>query len=995
MKKMIIIIVLATLWLIPKAKAQDYLITGTVKNQSGQPIAGANIATRPAPNQKQLTIQSGPDGSFSLKLSEPTGKLTITYLGYQRQTVTYTSGETLSITLTEDAANLKEVEINTGYYSVKQKQLTGSISSLKAETIEKQPVTNPLQALQGRITGAYVSQSSGTPSSSMNLIIRGRNSIESSTSPLYIIDGIPFASQNLTNDLSVSTRVYSSGGASPFNTISPDDIASIEILKDADATAIYGSRGANGVVLITTKKAKSGKTKIDLNAYGGISEATRTLQVMSTHQYLEFRRQALALDGTPASTTDYDLNGTWEQSKDHNWQKELLGGTAKFNNVRLSISGGNEHNSFLASGTYNSQGSVYQGNLGYDRATVHLASSHSSADQKFSASFSATYSADDTNWLNNDFVPRSLTLSPNAPEIRNPDGSLNWANSTWINPLRELESKYKGNNNNLLASAMFSYRPIKNLELKASLGYNQYSLTDNTTTPVSFYDPADGRTPAQSFSDFNDTKTKSYSIEPQASYTLPTKFGTFSFLSGMTIQRQQRDQLLLRGTGFASDALISSLRAAAVTTVRAYNNSTYGYSGVYARANYTLKDRYILNLTGRRDGSSRFGTGKQFANFGAIGAAYIFSEENWIREKLPILSFGKLRISYGTSGNDQIGDYEYLNTYASNGGYNGVAGLAPVRPYNPDFAWELNKKLELGLDFGLLKDRIRGTIGYYRNRSSNQLINYPLAATTGFSSVRTNMGATVQNTGLEFELNAEVTKTKKFSWETSFNLTVPRNRLVSFPGLSSTTYANSYEIGRPLNISKLYNLLGVNPSTGLYEFQDYNSDGVISSENDRHYVVEKGQRYYGGWNNSLSYGNLQMDFLFQFVKQDLANILTNLNISAGQISNLPADYVGNTWLKTGDIAKYQRPSASNFDALTQFGYFISSNAVISDASFIRLKNVSLSYKNSKLIKNTPIRVYLQGQNLWTITNYFGLDPETANYSTPPLRTITLGLQLSL
>lgn len=974
------------------AQTAANLLTGTITDQNGQPLIGATITE----TQNKTTVQTDAKGNFKLPTQKNSGTLQISYLGYQTQTISYQTNKALNIQLSEDPSTLKAVEINTGYYSVKKALMTGSISSISAKDIEKQPVANPLSTLQGRMAGVYVSQSNGTPGSTVNLEIRGKSSIEASGNPLYILDGVPFNSQPMTSELSVSSTVYSNGGASPLNSIAPENIASIEVLKDADATAIYGSRGSNGVVLITTKKGQSGQTKIDFNAYSGISQVTRKLQLLNTQQYLDMRRQALANDNLSPRPTHYDINGTWDQNAQTDWQQELIGGTARFNNAHLSFSGGNNQSSFILSGSYNDQGSVFQGNLGYQRASVHLGASTSSKDQRLKLSFSANYSHDRSNWLNNDFTARALSLAPNAPSLRKADGSLNWANSTWINPLRELEGKYQSSNNVLVANANLSYQLATGLELKTSLGYTLHLLDDHTLNPVSFYDPAEGRTPALSYADFNDSKLYSWIAEPQLNYQKSTSFGRFAITTGMSLQRQLKTQLAIRATGFVSDALLENPQASQTNQIRGYQHQLYKYAGTYARVNYNLKERYILNLTGRRDGSSRFGPGRQFANFGAIGAAYIFSEENIVKNTLPFLSFGKLRLSYGTSGNDQIGDYEFLNTFQPSAGYQGLTGLSAVRLYNPDFGWEINRKFEVGLHLNFFKDRLRSTFSYYSNRSSNQLIDYPLALTTGFASIRNNLPATVSNTGLEIELSSTNLSKGRLQWESSFNLTIPKNRLIAFPGLAHSSYADRYAIGYSLNVAKVFRLIDVDPQTGIYRYEDANGDGSISYASDRQHLVEKGQKFFGGLDNSFRYGNLEFSFFFQFVKQTANLFSYGSSATPGGMSNQPLAYAGQYWTQPGDLKPYQRlTTGANAAAATAFSNYYYSDRSIGDASFVRLRNVSLSYRNQQLIPGKSLRIYFQGQNLWTITNYFGMDPETASNVLPPLKTFTLGLQLSL
>lgn len=970
---------------------QSYLLKGTVTDAQNNPLPGATITETGTKN----SVQTNKDGTFQLKTSQPKGKLTISYLGYQTKEAGFNTEEDLDFPLIEDLSTLRAVEISTPYYSTKQKLSTGAISTVKAAEIEKQPITNPVLAFQGRTPGTYITQTSSTPGGNVSLLIRGRNGIDASSSPLYLVDGIPFPSQTLSNSLSVAGNVFTTGGSSPLNTLSPDDIASIDILKDADATAIYGSRGANGVVLITTKKGKSGKTSADFSAQYGISTPTRTLQMLGTADYLALRKLAISLDGATIAATDYDLNGKWDQNDYTNWQNKLIANQANFASYRASLQGGSAGSSYLFSASRNDQGSIYGKNLGYTRNSAHFSASHGSIDNKLRASASILYSQDRTNWANSDLTFRSLNLSPNAPALKNPDGSLNWASSTWVNPLRALEIGYGATNSSLTASTTIAYLPIDFLELKTILGYNTVQLADRSFTPVSAFDPAEGRTSASSTSDYGSSNQKGWSTELQASFTKNIKQGKLSLLLGGTLQQQDRDALYLRGTAFASDVLIANISSASTTQVRGTTNTSYRYGGLYGRANYTLEEKYIVNLTARRDGSSRFGSGRKLASFAAIGAAYLISEEKFIKDKLPQLSLAKLRLSYGSSGNDQIGDYEYLDTYSSSSGYNGAAGLFPVRLSNPDFGWERNRKLEIALDIGLFKDRITATIGHYRNHSSSQLIDYPLSTVTGFTSVRANLAAKVRNTGWEFSINSQNINSSKLKWTTSFNLTIPKNTLIEFPNLASSSYAATYVIGRPLGVAKTYQLIGVDPQSGIYAFTDFNGDGVINAL-DRQVAIDRGQRFYGGLDNIVSYKGLELSFLFQFVSQVSGNFKSQYAVLPGLMANQPQAYQGSYWQKPGDIAELQRPSSGlNAAANTAFNNYILSDVALSDASFVRLKNVSLSYRTDGLIPGKRLRFFIQGQNLLTFTNYFGLDPESANSTLPPLRTLTTGFSLGL
>ena len=914
----------------------------------------------------------------------------------QEKKPTDTTKKSLKRNLQDTTFNLREIDVNAGYYTVKQKYATGNISSVKASEIEKQPVGNLMEAMQGRVTGVYIQQNSGVPGSSMNIQIRGRNSIAASSNPLYIIDNVPFSSQSLTNTLSASINIYGADGANPLQFIAPDDIESIEVLKDADATAIYGSRGANGVVLITTKKGKSGRLNFEVGINGGGTNVTRTMPMLNTDEYLALRKQAFALDNTNPKTTDYDINGTWNQDHYTNWQKTLYAGETYFNQSKIAISGGSAQSTFMLSGTYHKQGSTIKKGMGYDRLSLHYAGSQQSANTKFKVDYSGGYSLDQTNWISENMTSAAMLLAPNAPMLYNEDGSLNWENGTWINPLRNLAKKYEAANRNFLASLSLKYEPLKNLNIKANLGYQYWALKDFNTNPVAYYNPSEGRTPATSFIDQNQSVQYSFIAEPQLSYFLPTAIGDFSVLTGMSFQKQKKDQTIVRATGFTSDELIENIKAAGNIAIRNYEQSTYAYSGLYARINYSYRQKYIVNLTGRRDGSSRFGTDRKFANFGAIGMAYLFSEEKELKEMMPWLSYGKLRASYGSSGNDQIGDYEYLNTYQATNGYNGVGGLSPMRLYNPDFGWEVNKKFEVGMELGFFNNRLELLLSYFRNISDNQLVSYPLASTTGFTSIRSNLNAKVQNTGFELEVKGNWPIGKKVKWESGLNLTIPRNKLLDFPLLANSSYANQYVIGHALDVAKVYHYLGVNAQTGLYQYLDVNGDNVISVAGDATTLIDKGQRLYGGLNNNINIGNFQFSFLLQFVKQKMYTFRALYNNAPGTMNNQPRAFLGQYWTAQGQIADLQRlTTGTNTQALVAQNNFIRSDAAIGDASFIRLKNVAFSYVNHKLLKGCQLKLFMQAQNLYTFTSYFGLDPETANNTLPPMQTYVLGLQLTL
>jgi len=472
------------------------------------------------------------------------------------------------------------------------------------------------------------------------------------------------------------------------------------------------------------------------------------------------------------------------------------------------------------------------------------------------------------------------------------DGNLNFENSTFPNPLAALRGITTAKTNDLIANTVLSYQMAPHWEIKANLGLTDLNNAEQRLLPSTMYDPAYKIGSNRSVLYANNTSRHSWIVEPQLRWNHDFENSTIDILVGGTAQQQTSTRLYQYGRGFASNSQITDIASATQKNIFLSDETIYKYQAFFGRLNYNWNQKYILNLTGRRDGSSRFGPGKQFATFGAVGAAWLFSKEPFLQDNA-VLSFGKLRVSYGGSGNDQIGDYQYLNTYASSGlNYNGMVGIDPTRLYNPDFSWESNQKLEAAIETGFLADRIYFTAAWYRNRSSNQLVGVPLPGTTGFSSINANLNARVQNSGLEFTLRT-LNFEGDFKWSTNFNISILENKLLSFPGLEGSTYSNKYVIGESTSIVKTYHFIGVNPQTGLYEVEDVNKDGVITSLEDKKTIVDLTPQYYGGLQNQLHYKNWQLDFLFQFVKQQNYDYNPNVPEATRSTSMQPWSMHGN------------------------------------------------------------------------------------------------------
>ncbi|MFI2744567.1 SusC/RagA family TonB-linked outer membrane protein [Zhouia sp. PK063] len=963
---------------------QQFKISGTVSDAHG-PLAGVTVRVS---GSRALGTFTNFDGEFSLSVTA-SDTLVCSFIGYQTLKVPVGKQRQLSITLVEDVTALSEVTVNAGYYTVTERERTGSIAKVTAKEIENQPIVSPLEALQGRMAGVEVIQQSGVPGNAPVIRIRGQNSLRNTTEdngnlPLYIVDGIPI------NSAPIDVGIVLQNGLDPLGTLNVADIESIEVLKDADATAIYGSRGANGVVLITTKKYKGQqKTSVALQWYSGYSEVSRAMKLLNTTQYITMREGALqAANSTPNEQNDWDLL-VWDRKRYTNWQKVLLGGKAHFTNAHLTIAGGNAQTGFRVYGGWQEQGNVFPGDMQYRKGSAGLFLNHHSLDDRFSMEVALNFGADKNELYDSSaLVMAALTLPPNAPKLYNDDGSLYWEEWTIAGRENPMAAQYATTTNKVqqyTAHAGLHYRLTPQLQITTNLGYNHFlrqanaQVLQETVAPEKRTD-----TPLRASQAY--TTRASWIVEPQLNYK--QNIGTHSTveaLIGGTFQENTSANLTVSAEGFSTPTLLEYLPAASVLTAGNNKATAYKYTAVYGRVAYQYEHTYFINLTGRRDGSSRFGPGKRFANFWAIGGAWIFSKEPWLA-KASWLSFGKLRASYGITGNDQIGDYQYLDAFEST---KGEGGLYPTQLFNADFSWEENKKLEGALQLGLLKDRINIEVSWYRNRSSNQLVGYPLPSTTGFSSVQANLPATVQNTGWEMVFSAKNISKGPLKWETFFNLTLPKTKLIAFPDIEQTSYQNIYKVGYPLQIGFYYRYTGVNPDTGWYQVADSNKDGSLDDQ-DRTEVLQTGKTLYGGIGSKWSYKGWSLQWLIDGVKQKGVKPYPYFVSVPGNTFNRPlADY--NAW-QQGNLHVER---TTDFDKA--YSAWRNSNTAVVDASFLRVKSVNLSYtlpqKWLLAYGISSCSVFANAQNLWTISRYEGINIDVpGSTNLPVLRSMSIGVQ---
>lgn len=987
-------------------------VTGKVINMQGEVLAGASISLK---NQNRGTL-TDEKGIFEMKNVPYASKLEVSYAGYQKKEIAAVSGM-MSVQLVVSTNQLDEMQV-IAYGQTNARMSIGDVTTVKAVDIEKQPISNPLSALEGRVPGMFIAQGNGLSAGAMKVQIRGQNSISSyaGNDPLYIIDGVPYTSQllpGLNNILGSSGSSLSpSSYGSSLSFINPADIESISVLKDADATSIYGSRAANGAILITTKKGKIGRTSVDLNARSGWGQVSRRLSLMNTQQYLAMRHEGIGNDKLVTGTGDYDINGTWDTTRNIDWQKVLIGGMAQYNDINTSVSGGEANLQYLIGATFHRETTVYSNDLSERKGAIHFSINNISPNKKFRTQITGSYLIDNNRLPQLDLTSYAMTLPSNAPPLYLPDGELNWALSntgtnTWINPLKNFSTNYIIKTNNLISNAILSYQILPGLSISSSFGYTNMQSNESMIFPSIAVTPQNRSIYVRS-ARFGFNNINSWIVEPQLLYKRKFLKGTFDALLGATINQNNSNGLQITGSGQTSDQLLYDIKSATTLSIPSTTSAVYKYNAAFGRLSYNWNDQYLINLSIRRDGSSRFGSENQFHNFASVGAAWVFSNLNWTQKTLPFLSFGKFRGSYGTTGSDQIGDYKFMNLYSVTNyltPYQGISSLGPNGLSNPYLQWQNTKKLEFGTDIGLLNDRIIFNLNYYRNRCSNQLLAYPTPNLTGFGVVILNLPATVQNAGWEFLVTTINLKSKLFSWTTSINVSTSSNKLIAFPNLSTSSYSTYYIIGQPINYAQVYHYMGVNSSSGLYQFSDGKGGTTSMPETNplvtRTTMIRTAPAYFGGISNSFRYKGFSIDVFLQFVKQKGPNYYFGTffpGVFNGGTSNQPT-WLIDRWKMQGDDASHQKFS-SNFTGASQLTDAQQSDAAYTDASYIRLKNLSISWQIPERWQPKSIfqkvRVYIQGQNLLIFTHYKGLDPETLSSSSlPTLRVFAGGIQILL
>ncbi len=990
--------------------AQTKEVAGKVTNASdASPLSGVTVKVKNAVNST-VTLD---DGSFKLTVPESATTLVFTYVGYTQ--LEQPISALMNVSMSPGTGALNEVVV-VGYGSAVKREVTGSIVKVGGNEVENLPFQSFEAAIQGKAPGVVIESGSGKVGQAMKVRIRGTSSISASSQPLYVVDGLPVVSNSVSDGTNDPTN--------PLVDINPNDIESIEVLKDASASAIYGARAANGVVLITTKKGKLGrKTQIDLNISNTFSQPTRKRSFMDARQYLDLIRQAGKNDGRidfrddisgyateqeaiddytayyESIVGDYAL-GTDFQNYEVNtdWQDQLFRKNPQSQQVDLSVSGGNDKTRFFVSGFYNKQEAIVINNT-FSRYGGRLNLDHKATD-RLTIGLNLALNRSQLDRVSNDnafSTPGQLVAQlPLSPLIDPATGDLN-ANTLYGNAL--FDAKYNTDEQATYRSFGNAFADLKilpSLSFRSELGADILNLYQESFTGKQTIDGAGiGRA--------SNIITQSASLNTNNFFTFNPEINDnhkLSAIVGMSYLQNDTRQSLTSGEGYPTDA-VKNLSGATDITFGTSTNNRYTFLSYFLRSNYTLLDKYLLSVSVRADGSSRFGKNNRYGWFPAASLGWVISDENFM-SGVNFLSFLKLRASYGLTGNAEIGQNNFLGLYGVSN-YPGLPGFIPTQLPNPDLRWEKTAQFDIGFDFGLLDNRITGEVDYYQKNTSDLLLNVNIPNTTGFGSVLRNLGK-MYNKGVELGLNSRNT-VGEFKWSTSFNIAYNANKVQDIQGQIITSGVQRAVEGEPIGVFFLQEFAGVDPETGdaLY----YDKDGKTTANYslaERRVVGKANPDFTGGFGNNFSYKGFDLNIFFTFVSGNNLYNQGGIYMEGGLgngFDNQTTRYL-NAWKNPGDITDVPRAGLSfpTNDRASSFW--------LSDGSYIRLRNATLGYtlpsKVASLLKVSSARLYVGGNNLWTATKYEG-DPEVNTttlgnisggidfYTIPQARTISLGLNV--
>lgn len=978
------------------ALAQERRVTGTVTDATeGGPIPGATVLVKGTARGTQTDAQ----GNYSILIPATGTTLVFSFVGTTTQEINVGNRSQINVSLSNDARSLNEVVV-VGYGTQQARDVKGSIASIKATDINNVPVQTFEQAIAGRAPGVQVTQSSGKLGAGLQIRVRGAASISAGNDPLYVIDGIPITS---TDAGTTTTEPYS-----PLADIDPNDIESIDILKDASASAIYGSRASNGVVLITTKRGRAGRTNVNIGFYTGISNPTKLRQFLNRDQYIELFTEAATNSGIDPDDPNDGFPGAGldrNSTVDENWSEQAFR-QGSINQLNFNLSGGNEKTRFYLSGSTNKQIGMIKAN-DFSRNNIRLNLDHTVSDRialgaNFSIARTINNKTPDDNAFSN---PVQLNaIPPIQPAIDPATGELN-RRTLYYNALIEVTDAFnRATSYRSFGNLNGTVRLIKGLSFRTEFGYDLLNLQEEIYRTRR---TEDGSPTGYGYQ--NQLRNLNWTTNNTFNYN--NSFGDHAIdaLAGITYQENNIQGVNTEGRGFPNDQFTKLASAARITDG---NSTETGYSilSYIARVNYRFRERYLLGVSGRIDGSSRFGADNRYGVFPSVSAGWIINEEDFLKSNSTI-SLLKLRASYGLTGNSEI------DNFASRGLYTAVfyadqAGIRPLQLANPNLGWETSAQFDIGLEFGLLRNRINGQIDFYNKDTRDLLLNRPLPGISGYTTIAQNVGS-LRNRGVEFSVTSQNT-TKAFRWSTNFNIAVNRNKVTQLNGQPiepASRFLGRVAVGEPLGYFYGKKFLGADPQTGdaIYEGADGNpTNDYAAAPNVK--VGDPNPDFIAGLTNNFSYKGFDLSVLLQGVfGNDLYNV-------AGFFQSVNGDYWDNQtidqldrWQQPGDVTMV--PQARLYGGN---GSGVSSRWV-QDGTFVRVKTAQLGYTIPgallRKISMQSARVYVSGLNLLTFTKYTGYDPEvntqyssTTNqnanvtlghdfYTPPQQRTITFGINI--
>jgi TonB-dependent starch-binding outer membrane protein SusC len=1009
-----------------QAGAQSVQVTGKVNSlEDGTPLPGVNIVVKGT--TKGST--SDADGTYRVDASA-NDVLIFSFIGFIPEEVSIGNRSVVNVSLTPDIQHLSEVVV-IGYGEQSKRNLTGSVSTISSQDVQNVSVSTVEGVLQGRASGVMVTQTSGELGGGVSLRVRGPSSISASSQPLYVIDGVPIiqAEDRGGSPLGAGTTP----SQTPLINLNPNDIASMSILKDADATAIYGARGTNGVVLITTKQGEPGKTKINLGYYAGIQEETNRYKMLNGQQYSDLWNTAGVnwFESVRPDLRDLLINLGFGQNSRELWfnnnatplifgqplaiqRPDTLPSTnwldlthrkgfvQEFN---ASMSGGDQKTKFFIGGTYRDEESYLltnelkryslRANLSHELSNklgMQLMINPSRVDNTRIAQGGAGVSP----------ILYATIFYPNVSAVDkkgepNTNVSPNPFQQFGSNPLQSVSGNdIKSTNTRVLSNLNFNYKITKDLVFRMENAVDFLQLQEIWKFPVT---TVEGRTTNGSNNSRNE-QTLNWNINNTFTYTKDWKDHKLTALAGVSFQEVSTSNFSASGVNFATPAL-QNLSSASEITSGTGEGTSFAFTSYLARANYLFKNRYLVTLSGRYDGSSVFPQNNRYGFFPAISGGWILSEENFLPRSI---SFLKLRSSYGKTGNASgIGDFPSLGLLNTGANYNGQPGIIPSQIENRDLKWETTAQFDVGLEFGLFDNALSGTLAYYHKKTTGLLLGNPVPLTSGFPSVVQNIGE-MENKGIEIDLKGSIFSKGAFKWDLGLNIATLQNTVTRLnQGQDIISAFSIIREGEPLGAFYLVEYAGVDAANGNALFKDI--DGNDTSRYNlaaRKIAGKPFPDYFGGITSNMQYKGFDLSVFFQFSQG---------NEAYSSERSLLSSNLASIFNQTTDQLDYWTPE--NRDATVPQPRLFTGNGnqnstrYLSDASYIRLKTISLGYTlPSSLTKGATIRMYAQAQNLFTITNFEGLDPEVSGngtqsfaqgvsfFTAPTAKTITFGVNVS-